>query len=51
MLEKGSKMLYLNTSIRGYPQGLRVGKDPRSPIISINAGFEKVCNMQGANRK
>lgn len=42
LLEKGSKILYLNTSIRGYPQGLRVGKDPRSPIISINAGFEKM---------
>jgi len=42
MLEKGSKNLYLNTSIRGYPQGLRIGKDPRSPIISINAGFEKL---------
>jgi len=42
MLEKGAKMVYLNTSIRGYPQGLRVGKDPRAPIISINAGFEKL---------
>ncbi|KAK4878246.1 hypothetical protein RN001_010752 [Aquatica leii] len=42
MLERGPKMLYLNTSIRGYPQGLRVGKDPRSPIISVNAGFDKL---------
>ncbi|KAB0791425.1 hypothetical protein PPYR_03225 [Photinus pyralis] len=42
MLERGSKSLYLNLSIRGYPQGLRVGKDPREPIISINSGFDKL---------
>lgn len=42
MLERGSKTLYLNLSIRGYPQGLRVGKDPRAPVISINAGFDKL---------
>ncbi|XP_019878387.2 uncharacterized protein LOC109606264 isoform X2 [Aethina tumida] len=42
VLERGSKMLYLNTTVRGYPHGLRAGKDPRAPIISIDAGFEKV---------
>ncbi|KAJ8940904.1 hypothetical protein NQ318_017495 [Aromia moschata] len=41
-LERGSKMLYLNLSVRGYPQGLRVGKDPRAPILSIDGGFEKI---------
>ncbi|KRT84774.1 hypothetical protein AMK59_1714, partial [Oryctes borbonicus] len=41
MLEKTSKMLYLNTTIRGYPQGLRAGSDPRAPIIAIDKGFEK----------
>ncbi|KAK9753224.1 tld [Popillia japonica] len=41
MLEKGSKMLYLNTTVRGYPQGLRAGSDPRAPIIAIDGGFEK----------
>ncbi|XP_022901037.1 uncharacterized protein [Onthophagus taurus] len=41
LLEKGSKMLYLNTTVRGYPQGLRAGKDPRNPIISVDGGFEK----------
>lgn len=35
-------MLYLNLSVRGYPQGLRVGQDPRAPILSIDGGFEKV---------
>lgn len=35
-------MLYLNFTVRGYPHGLRVGKDPRAPIISIDGGFEKV---------
>jgi hypothetical protein len=42
VLEKGSKMLYLNTSVRGYPYGLRAGKDPRSPIIIVDGGFEKM---------
>lgn len=42
MLEKASKMLYLNTTVRGYPQGLRAGSDPRAPIISVDGGFEKV---------
>ncbi|CAG9815070.1 unnamed protein product [Phaedon cochleariae] len=42
LLEKGPKMLYLNSTVRGYPFGLRVGKDPRAPIISIDKGFEKI---------
>lgn len=42
LLDKGSKILYLNTSARGYPLGLRAGKDPRNPIISVDGGFEKV---------
>ncbi|KAG5881069.1 hypothetical protein JTB14_020400 [Gonioctena quinquepunctata] len=42
MLERGSKMLYLNLSVRGYPHGLRVGKDPRAPILSIDGNFEKI---------
>ncbi|XP_056633746.1 uncharacterized protein LOC130898896 isoform X4 [Diorhabda carinulata] len=42
LLEKGPKMLYLNFSVRGYPHGLRVGSDPRAPIISIDGGFEKI---------
>lgn len=41
-MERGSKLLYLNLSVRGYPHGLRAGKDPRKPIISIDAGFEKI---------
>lgn len=39
-------MLYLNTTVRGYPQGLRAGSDPREPIIAIDKGFEKVCYNQ-----
>ncbi|CAH1991182.1 unnamed protein product [Acanthoscelides obtectus] len=42
LLEKGSKMLYLNMSVRGYPFGLRVGKDPRAPILIVDGGFEKI---------
>lgn len=32
-------MLYLNTSIRGYPKGLQAGLDPRKPIIEVDDGF------------
>lgn len=42
VMEKGVKILYLNTHIRGYPKGLRVAVDPKNPIISINEDFEKV---------
>ncbi|XP_060532917.1 uncharacterized protein LOC132705949 isoform X2 [Cylas formicarius] len=42
LLEKGSKILYLNTTVRGYPQGLRAGSDPRAPKIIVDAGFEKI---------
>lgn len=39
LIEKGPKMLYLNTSTRGYPKGLRAGSDPRKPIISVDENF------------
>ncbi|XP_045467196.1 uncharacterized protein LOC123675748 isoform X2 [Harmonia axyridis] len=42
LMEKGLKMLYLNFTARGYPHGLRVGSDPRNPLISIDGGFEKI---------
>lgn len=42
LMEKGAKILYLNTSIRGYPKGLRVAVDPRNPIIAIDEQFEKL---------
>lgn len=45
LLEKGPKMLYLNTTVRGYPYGLRAGQDPRKPIIIIDGGFEKVVYL------
>lgn len=35
-------MLYLNTSIRGYPKGLRAGSDPRKPLLSIPEDFDSV---------
>lgn len=40
MLESAPKMLYLNTSIRGYPKGLRAGSDPRKHLVAIDEGFE-----------
>ncbi|CAK1552419.1 unnamed protein product [Leptosia nina] len=40
LVERAPRMLYLNTSIRGYPKGLRAGSDPRAPILSINEGFD-----------
>lgn len=42
LIEKGPKMLYLNTAIRGYPKGLRAGSDPRNPIISVDESFDRV---------
>ncbi|XP_037914683.1 uncharacterized protein LOC119653761 isoform X2 [Hermetia illucens] len=42
ILEKGAKILYLNTSIRGYPKGLRAGSDPRKPVLSVDENFEKI---------
>lgn len=42
VIEKGAKVLYLNTGIRGYPHGLRFGSNPRSPYISIDESFHSV---------
>uniref|UniRef100_A0ABD2W842 TLDc domain-containing protein n=1 Tax=Trichogramma kaykai TaxID=54128 RepID=A0ABD2W842_9HYME len=42
VIQKGPKLLYLNTSIRGYPQGLRAGSDPRNPCVSIDQDFSSV---------
>ncbi|XP_034827469.2 uncharacterized protein [Maniola hyperantus] len=40
LVEHAPKMLYLNSSIRGYPKGLRAGSDPRKPLLAINEGFD-----------
>lgn len=42
LMEKGGKILYLNTTIRGYPKGLRVAVDPRNPIIAVDEPFENL---------
>ncbi|XP_073824333.1 LOW QUALITY PROTEIN: uncharacterized protein [Musca autumnalis] len=42
ILEKKPNILYLNTTIRGYPKGLRAGADPRKPIIAVDEHFENV---------
>lgn len=42
LIESGQKLLYLNTSMRGYPKGLRAGSDPRKPVISVDEHFENV---------
>lgn len=42
IIEKGPKMLYLNTSIRGYPKGLRAGADPRKPLLIIPEDFDSL---------
>jgi len=42
ILEKKPNILYLNTSIRGYPKGLRAGADPRKPIIAVDEHFENI---------
>lgn len=42
VIEKGPKMLYLNTCTRGHAKGLRAGTDTRKPIISVDEHFEKI---------
>ncbi|XP_049879268.1 uncharacterized protein LOC126376135 isoform X2 [Pectinophora gossypiella] len=40
VVEQGPKMIYLNTSIRGYPKGLRGGSDPRKPLLTVPEDFD-----------
>ena len=42
VVESGNKLVYLNTGIRGYPQGLRAGADPKNPCIIVDQGFNEV---------
>lgn len=42
IVEHAPKMLYLNTSIRGYPKGLRAGSDPRKPLLIIPEDFDSL---------
>jgi hypothetical protein len=42
VVERGAKMLYLNSAIRGYPLGLRAGVDPRKPSLIINDAFSQL---------
>jgi hypothetical protein len=36
--------MYLNTSIRGYPKGIRAGNDPRKPSIEVDDSFQHVTH-------
>uniref|UniRef100_A0A8D8SCC1 TLDc domain-containing protein n=1 Tax=Cacopsylla melanoneura TaxID=428564 RepID=A0A8D8SCC1_9HEMI len=47
VIEKGQKLIYLNSAIRGYPLGIRAGADPRKPALDINADLSQVT-YQGA---
>ncbi|XP_048511960.1 uncharacterized protein LOC105686929 [Athalia rosae] len=40
IVEKGPKLVYLNTIIRGYPQGVRAGSDPRNPCVDLDKSFQ-----------
>lgn len=42
LIETAPKLLYLNTSQRGYPKGLRSGSDPRKPVVAVDEHFEKI---------
>ncbi|XP_060806770.1 uncharacterized protein LOC106140278 isoform X2 [Amyelois transitella] len=47
VVERGAKMLYLNSSIRGYPRGLRAGREPRAPQLALAEGFDAL-SFRGA---
>ncbi|RVE43056.1 hypothetical protein evm_012287 [Chilo suppressalis] len=47
LIECAPRMLYLNTSIRGYPKGLRAGSDPRKPLLDVPEDFDTIT-FQGA---
>ncbi|XP_046418332.1 uncharacterized protein LOC124300906 [Neodiprion virginianus] len=40
IVERGPKLVYLNTMIRGYPQGVRAGSDPRNPCVDLDKSFQ-----------
>ncbi|KAK7598222.1 hypothetical protein V9T40_006457 [Parthenolecanium corni] len=42
VIERGDKLVFLNTTIRGYPHGIRVGKDPRNPSLTLDSGFNQI---------
>ncbi|CAL8115588.1 unnamed protein product [Orchesella dallaii] len=46
IVEKGAKIFYANFSIRGYPFGIQVGKDPRNLSIEIKPEFTYVSYKQ-----
>jgi len=43
-IKGGPKSMYLNTSIRGYPKGIRAGNDPRKPSIEVDDSFQHVTH-------
>lgn len=43
---EGAKLLYANFSIRGYPFGIQVGKNPRNLSIEIKPEFSYVNYKQ-----
>ncbi|XP_067015802.2 uncharacterized protein [Anabrus simplex] len=46
VIERGPKLLYFNTSIRGYPKALRAGLDPRKPAIDVCDGFSVIKYLE-----
>lgn len=36
--------MYLNTSIRGYPKGIKAGNDPRKPSIEVDESFQHIIH-------
>lgn len=44
VINRGPKSMYLNTSIRGYPKGIRAGNDPRKPSIQVDDSFQHIIH-------
>ena len=46
----GEKLMYYNTSARGYPFGLQIGSDHRDPQVAIDKEFSVLSHRKIPSR-
>ncbi|XP_063220459.1 uncharacterized protein LOC134529867 isoform X2 [Bacillus rossius redtenbacheri] len=42
IIDRGPKLLYFNSSIRGYPKGIHAGSDKKAPCLQVDEGFSRL---------